>query len=95
MLPADSVDFAYVKGVAPYCLGVAHNHPKDTGLFTRSIHKALKKKGLLYISNGAETEIYADKHLPELIALVEKNGPFKLKYEFQKLNEYTLIFEKM
>lgn len=95
MLPRNSVDFAYLKGVAPYCLGEMHDKPMATGFFTRSIHRALKKKGILYISNDAETEEYADRNLPRLIDLVKKNGPFKLKYEFQKLNSYVLVFEKI
>lgn len=94
MLPPESVDFVFVKGVDPYCLGNVKSDPKATGLFTQSINRALKKKGILYIFNNAETEEYVDDHLVDLISLVKKNGSFKLKYEFQKLNGYVLVFEK-
>ncbi len=94
-LPDNSVDFVFCKGMDPYCVGTAYDKPEGTKDFTRSIHRALNKNGLLYIANDAITERYADKHLPGLINLVKKAGPFTLIYEVQKQNEYVLIFKKV
>lgn len=94
MLPPDSIDFAYLKGVAPFCLGSVSEHPQETRRFTRSIYKGLRKNGMLYITNNAATEEDAEKRLSALISFIEKSGPFKLKYQFTKLDEYVLIFEK-
>lgn len=95
MLKKDSVDFAFLCGVDPYCLGILYNRPDETGHFTKSIHHAMKKGGILFISNSGDSEEYVDENLNKAVEFIEKHGPFKVIYSFQKVDEYVMIFKKI